>query len=88
MDIVYTHISKLVTPQQILAADLQIYPVCFPGYMHKWKEAKQKENSQSKDTSFLRCLKEIFQAACKNNKNSARSRERSLVIKNKRYGQH
>ena len=42
MDKVYTHIAELVTPEQILAADLQIHPVCFPEYMHKCKEAKTK----------------------------------------------
>ena len=25
----YTHIANLVTPELILAADLQIHPVCF-----------------------------------------------------------
>ena len=42
MDKVYTHIAELVTPEQILAADLQIHLVCFPEYMHKCKEAKIK----------------------------------------------
>ena len=38
-----------ITPERILAVDLQIHAVCFLEYMHKWKEAKQKENSKSKD---------------------------------------
>ena len=48
----YTHTAELVTPKRNLAAGLQIYPVSFPEYMHKWKEAQQKENSQSKDIRF------------------------------------
>ena len=40
MDEVYTHIAELVTPEQIVAADLQIHPVCFPEYMDKLKAAK------------------------------------------------
>ena len=60
MDAVYTHIAELVTPERILAADLQIHPLCFPEYMHKWNEAKQKENIQSKDIRFLLCLIEIL----------------------------
>ena len=60
MDAVYTHITELITPERIRAADLQIYPLCFPEYMHKWKEAKQKENLQSKDIRFLLCLIEIL----------------------------
>ena len=60
MEEIYTHISVLVTPERILAADLQIHLVCFPEYLHKWKEVKQKEHSQSKDIRFLLCLLEIF----------------------------
>ena len=60
MDEVYTHIAELVTPKQVLAADLQFNTVCFPKHMHKWKEGKQKENLQSKDLRFLLCLTEIF----------------------------
>ena len=30
MDELYTCIAELVTPEQILAADLQIHPACFP----------------------------------------------------------
>ena len=52
---VYTHIAELLTPEPILAADLQIHPTCFPEYMHKWNEAKQKKNTQSKvsDSYFI-----------------------------------
>ena len=49
----YTHIAELVTLKLILAADLEVHPVCFPEYIHKLKEAKQKENSLSKDIRFL-----------------------------------
>ena len=60
MDKRYSCIVELVTLEQILAANLQIYPACFPEYMHKWKEAKQKKNLQSKDIRFQFCLIEIF----------------------------
>ena len=60
MDEVYTQIDELI---MILAADLQIHPVRFPGYLQKWKKAKEKENSQSKDIRFLLCLIEIFSSS-------------------------
>ena len=60
MSEIYTHFAKLVTAERILFASLQIHPVCFPEYMHKWEEAEQKENSQSKDIRFLLCLIELF----------------------------
>ena len=41
--------AELATPEQILAADLQIHPACFPEYMHKWKEAHQKGVTHSED---------------------------------------
>ena len=53
MDELYTQIAESVTPEWILAVDLQIHPVCFPEYMHKWKEVKHKEISQSKDSRFV-----------------------------------
>ena len=53
MDEIYTHIAELRTPEQILAANLQIQRECFVEYMHKWKEAKQKKNSQSEDSYFV-----------------------------------
>ena len=49
MDEVYTSIAELVTFEQILAADLQIRPTCFPEYMHKWKAANQKDITRSED---------------------------------------
>ena len=36
MSEIYTHFAKLVTAERILFASLQIHPVCFPEYMHKW----------------------------------------------------
>ena len=53
MDEIYTHIAELRTPEQILAANLQIQRECFAEYMHKWKETKQKKNSQSEDSYFV-----------------------------------
>ena len=49
MDEVYTRITELVTPEQILAADLQIHLACFPDYMHKWKAASQKDITHPED---------------------------------------
>ena len=49
MDEVYMHIAELVTPEQILVTDLQIYPACFPENMHKWKVANQKDITHSED---------------------------------------
>ena len=49
MDETYTRIAELVTPEQILAADLQIHPRCFPEYMYKWKAANQKDITHSED---------------------------------------
>ena len=55
IDKAYRHIAKFVTPEQILAADLQIHPACFSEYMHpiveveKWKAANQKDIMHSED---------------------------------------
>ena len=55
-----TYIAELITSEGIRAAEIQIHPVSFPEHMDKWKEAKQKQNSQSTDIRFLLCLIEIF----------------------------
>ena len=49
MDEAYTRIAELVTPEQILAADLQIHPACFPEHMDKRKAANQKDITHSED---------------------------------------
>ena len=60
MDGVCTDFGELESSQQIPTADLEIYSVFFLEYVHKWKEVKQKENSQSKEIRFLLCLIRIF----------------------------
>ena len=47
-----TDIAELVTPERILAADLQIHPVCFLEYMHKWTEATQRKIHNEKISDF------------------------------------
>ena len=86
-DEVYTRIAELVTREQILVANLQIHPACFPEYVHKWEAANQKDITHSEDYNvslvskrdIFKCHSEIIRTVLDQGKGLSLTEIRDMI---------